>query len=491
MVFNYYRNILIIVALFSLYGCNYRYQEEKTWQISIGMGYLVGEVDTNSAILQSRLTNGENLTGIKRKKERLYGRLDGHTGMGRFEISKDPNFQESFLTQWLFANSNNDFLLKTKINSLEPNTRYYYRLIYGTKNQLTYQGARGTFKTLAGKDIQAIHTITIVNCMNYDKFHNPKWKLYDPEAKHQLGYETFQTLRQLSPDYLIGTGDNVYYDQMRDNVATSLEDMRSKYHEQFSQPRLIEFFSEVGTYWLKDDHDYRRNDSDPYGDYEPSHNLGVKLFREQLPVVNPEEKEAKTYRTYRLNKNLQIWLVEGRDYRSPNNMEDGPNKTIWGEEQKKWLQDTLLTSDATFKVLITPTPMIGPDYDHKQDNHANLNGFRYERDEFFDWLLKNNLDKNFYIVSGDRHWRYHALDLVSGIEEFSVGTVDQSSNHAGNGKKPKPEDQIEHPYHQYKQTGGFLILKTIPQKDNLAPRLEFTFYHQDGKKAKSIVKKGF
>ena len=484
MLLNYFKRIIIIILIITLDSCSYNYQNKKNPQISLGMGYLVGEVNTNSAILQSRLTKGSSLTGIKDKKYRLYGKLDGHNGIGRFEISKFRNFQESFLTKWLPANFNNDFIVKTEINHLEPNTTYYYRLLYGVNTKLIDQGSRGQFKTLAGKDIQAINTIAVINCMNYDWFHNPKWRLYDPKAKHELGYEAFKTLRQLNPDYLIGTGDNVYYDKMPDNVATSLTDMRKKYHEQFSQTRLINFFSEVGTYWLKDDHDYRRNDSDPYGNYQPSHALGVKLFREQLPVVNPEEKHSKTYRTYRINKDLQIWLVEGRDYRSPNNMKDGPNKTIWGKEQKQWLKETLLASNATFKILITPTPMIGPDLD-KKDNHANLNGFRYERDEFFSWLLKNDLEENFYIVSGDRHWRYHAIDLVSQIEEFSVGTIDKSSNHAGNGKKPTPKDEIEHPYHQYKETGGFLILKTIPPKNNLVSRLEFTFYHQDGKKAYS------
>ena len=46
----------------------------------------------------------------------------------------------------------------------------------------------------------------------------------------------------------------------------------------------------------------------------------------------------QTYRTFRWGKDLQIWLVEGRDFRSPNNMPDGPDKTIWGAEQKAVVQ---------------------------------------------------------------------------------------------------------------------------------------------------------
>ena len=31
-------------------------------------------------------------------------------------------------------------------------------------------------------------------------------------------------------------------------------------------------------------------------------------------------------------------------------MPDGPDKTMWGVEQRAWLERTLLESDATFKI---------------------------------------------------------------------------------------------------------------------------------------------
>jgi len=58
-----------------------------------------------------------------------------------------------------------------------------------------------------------------------------------------------------------------------------------------------------------------------------------------------------------VNEYLQIWLVEGRDFRSPNTITDCPDKSIWGKEQKEWLKKTLLESDAIFKLLISPTPI--------------------------------------------------------------------------------------------------------------------------------------
>ena len=61
---------------------------------------------------------------------------------------------------------------------------------------------------------------------------------------------------------------------------------------------------------------------------------GQDIFRHQVPV------SPSIYRTFRWGKDLQIWLTDGRDFRSPNTMPDGPAKTIWGEQQKAWLKRT-------------------------------------------------------------------------------------------------------------------------------------------------------
>ena len=203
-------------------------------------------------------------------------------------------------------------------------------------------------------------------------------------------------------------------------------------------------FAEVPTYWEKDDHDSRFNDSDNTGDGELSVELGIAAFLEHVPVVDPGAPSALTYRTHRINRDLQIWLTEGRDYRSPNMMPSGPEKTLWGAEQRAWLERTLLESDATFKILISPTPMIGPDdaeqagrpaegHDTlKRDNHSDPAGFQYERDEFFTWLIDNGFleDQNFYIISGDRHWQYHSIH-PTGFEEFSTGALVDGNSRLG------------------------------------------------------------
>ncbi len=71
------------------------------------------------------------------------------------------------------------------------------------------------------------------------------------------------------------------------------------------------FHNNVASYFIKDDHETLKNDCWPgqsYGDI--TWEDGLEIFREQVPMGE------KTYRTIRWGKDLQIWLVEGRDYRS-------------------------------------------------------------------------------------------------------------------------------------------------------------------------------
>ena len=54
----------------------------------------------------------------------------------------------------------------------------------------------------------------------------------------------------------------------------------------------------------------------------------------------------------RAGRDLQLWFLEGRDYRSPNRDPDGPGKSIWGAEQRAWLQRTLKASARAYAEII-------------------------------------------------------------------------------------------------------------------------------------------
>jgi alkaline phosphatase/alkaline phosphatase D len=444
--------------------------------IDHAQGEMAGEPTASGIVLQSRLTRGRNL---------IQGDIPGAAGVARFELSENPDFRNSFKTKSMQAVPKRDFIIKQKVNNLHSGTRYYYRLLYGSNSKKMKAGNTCTFKTLGGPAAETKVTFVVVTGMNYHPFHHGSRSrpAYTGTDKN-LGYPALKTILDMRPDFFVGTGDNVYYDNPGKTAAKTQQQLRKKWHEQFVQPRFIDLFAEVPTYWEKDDHDYRYNDCDNTGDRPPSSELGKKTFLEQLPVADPAELHPATYRTYRVDKLLQIWLVEGRDHRSPNNMPDGPDKTIWGKEQKRWLKKTLLESKATFKILISATPMVGPDNNTKRDNHTNPKGFRREADDFFSWLSKNGfLQKNFYLVCGDRHWQYHSIH-PSGFEEFSCGAlVDANARlglKPGQPRSSDPKALITQPYTAKDPSGGFLAVTVEPGAQARKPNIRFDFYDENG-----------
>ncbi len=71
---------------------------------------------------------------------------------------------------------------------------------------------------------------------------------------------------------------------------------------------------------MVDDHDYRIDDGDNSGEFLPLPETGRQVLLEQLPYAPAEQPAAKTYRSHRVSRDLQIWLPENRFYRSPNSM---------------------------------------------------------------------------------------------------------------------------------------------------------------------------
>ncbi len=440
-------------------------------------GEMAGHMTATTAILQTRLT----LTNQAFNHDYI-----GSPGWACFEYT-DRYLAKSQKTAWMQALPEKDYIVKVKLEGLNPNTSYQYRLLYGLDTATYRTGHWCEFKTLPGTGVSRKINFVVNTGMNYHHFYYRPGRKYLGTDKYN-GFPAAKQMLLLQPDFFVGTGDNVYYDSPAMPIGEGVDErsIRNYYHLQFSQPRLVELFSNVGTYWEKDDHDYRWNDCDTTdGERQPSHKLGIRMFKEQLPVTDPNDYDEVTYKTYRVSRELQFWLVENRDYRSPNNMPDGPDKTIWGKTQKEWLKRTLKESDAVFKVLISPDPMIGPDDSYKTDNHVNRQGFRHEGQEFFQWLSDEGIGRNeFFIICGDRHWQYHSID-PTGYSEFATGAfVDANSRMGrmpGDPESTDPDAEIIQPYTSPEPSGGFLHVKVDPAGSPWGtPRVIFEFFNEKG-----------
>jgi alkaline phosphatase D len=415
----------------------------------LGMGFRVGEVTQDSAIVWTRITaTGErNRTGFRdpqRQEPRVdeyvpspvkvadrEGEIGGAPGEVRVGISTGGAGPVRW-TAWEAVAAEHDFTRQFRLTDLQPATRYAVKVEARAREGAPVSAAAaGSFGTpAAAGTFQEVH-FGVVTCQGY-------WDLDHPE-----GYHIYPAMAKQGLDFVVPAGDCVYLDSDAPRART-VELARHHWHRMYSLPRLVRFHLTVPGYWEKDDHDAWCNDCWPTMKSPWMNPLtfeqGLRIFREQVPMGE------RTYRTVRWGKGLQVWFVEGRDFRSPNTMPDGPDKSIWGAEQKKWLTESLKASDATFRVLVSPTPIVGPDRGNKGDNHANA-AFRTEGDWFRGWVKDQGL-RNFYVCCGDRHWQYMSLH-PTGLREFSCGAA--SDEHAGGNP---PQDKEIQPFLRVK--GGYL-----------------------------------
>jgi alkaline phosphatase D len=424
-------------------------------------GIKIGETSPDSAIAWLRLTEraARSTEGILRAgrvapfdtaipTRDLHGSVPGAPGSVRLVYSTRANLSGSRQTPWTEVRADSDFSHQFSLAGLKPDTVYYYSAETRAPGGKLHAPLRGEFRTAPPRDSLAGVSFTMTTCQKYSQL--------DDTAR---GFQIYESMRKLNPRFFLSTGDIVYYDS-DDPKATTIDLARYHWDRMFSFPRHIDLLSHIPGYWSKDDHDTLSDDVWPTREYGPEMKLtftdGLRVFRQQVPMG------ARTYRTFRWGRTLQIWLVEGRDFRSANNSPDGPEKTIWGPAQKKWLLETMSASDADWKLLISPTPLVGPDRPNKADNHSNKQ-FAHEGKEFREWV-KAHLPDNFFHLNGDRHWQYHSIHPETGTHEFSVGPA--SDSHAGG---TPGENKNFHRFHRV--MGGFLHVETTREKGESRIRL--------------------
>ena len=428
-------------------------------------GIKIGEVTSTEAIVWTRLTHApmpvplnaplpvvryknpdtgklEELPGERRTwtpvveypagatTDTVAGASPGTDGEVRV-VCQSENAVETSATSWEKVDPAKDFTRQFRLSKLKPATAYTFRV--ESRDETSHragQTVEGKFRTAPLPTESASVSFAVSTGQEFAHKDRPD------------GFKIYPSMSSMNLDFFVHTGDIVYYDKL----AKSMDLARWHWERVYSLPTNVDFHRQTPSYFIKDDHDTWMNDCWPAMNSEFmgafTFKQGQAIFLEQVPMGK------RTYRTFRWGKDLQIWLVEGRDFRSANDMPDGPDKTIWGAKQKRWFKKSVSESDATFRVLISPTPLVGPDRGSKNDNHANA-GFTVEGDELRSFIATQ---KNMVVVCGDRHWQYVSVDPKSGVREYSCGPA--SDEHAGGW----PVGQVL-PEHRYlKVVGGFLVI---------------------------------
>lgn len=265
-------------------------------------------------------------------------------------------------------------------------------------------------------------------------------------------YPVFRTLAREPADFFLFVGDTIYADHVCDErervpgydfVARRLADFWAKHRHNREDPAVQAYFRRASVYAIWDDHEVRNNFSGPT---EPLMETGRRAFIDYFPIWPRRDDPGRLYRKFRWGALLELFILDTRQYRSPDTAPDGPGKTMLGAAQRRWLLEAVTSSSAVWKVVVSSVPLSVPTGGRAHDSWSNANaqgapeehstGFAVERDAILRTLRQRGV-RNLVFLAGDVHHaeliRHHPTAEWS-FHEFIAGPLAASPG------KPRPLD---------------------------------------------------
>ncbi|MBI2218469.1 MAG: alkaline phosphatase D family protein [Candidatus Rokubacteria bacterium] len=313
------------------------------------------------------------------------------------EVGRDGD--ESVRTVVVEPSAARDFTVRAKLDGLVAATRYRYRIrAAGAERE-------GTFRTAPAPEDRFPFTLL--------------WSA-DLGARgfcRRVGerYAVFDAMTARRPDVFLFLGDTIYADHRcggggavpgAEFVARTLGEFQAK-HRYNREDQAVQAFLGQTTVWATwDDHDVRGNFAGPTEEFMP---VGRQAFLDYWPIDVPADDPTRLYRRFRYGRLAEVFILDTRQYRSRNCQPDGPDKTMLGARQRRWLIDALTTSAAVWKIVASSVPLSIPKAWPCGDSWARRGlalfstGFAHERDVILDALLERAVS-NVVFLAGDVHF---------------------------------------------------------------------------------------
>jgi alkaline phosphatase D len=211
-----------------------------------------------------------------------------------------------------------------------------------------------------------------------------------PGTPYGSDHEIFTAIAQQQPDLMLWLGDNVYY---READWLTEGGMRNRWATHRELPSLQPLLASTHHYGIWDDHDYGPNDSDRTFRGRAT---ALEVFQDYW--LNPSFGTLETPGVFGRFEwgDVEFFLLDDRFHRTPDAWPAGRDKRMWGEEQFRWLKESLRSSLATFKIVANGSQMLQPKpYDEELGCFA-------EKQELLDFLKQEQIS-GVVLLSGDIH----------------------------------------------------------------------------------------
>lgn len=276
------------------------------------------------------------------------------------------------------ARAADNYTLVIRVEDLQPDTTYFYRVIVNGKQD----------KYLRDTPPQRVRTAPASSARFRVAFGSCARIQSDPEQP------IWRALAQYRPDLFFWLGDNIYGDSL--TPATLV----AEYQRQRFVPSFQPIGRSVPQLAIWDDHDYGLDNFDRTN---PIRRQSLEIFRQFW--ANPGSGLPDTpgvFFDYSYG-GVDFIFLDDRYHRAPDGDEDTPEKEFLGKGQFAWLQQRLLASRAPFKILAC-----GSGWSRfKGAGGDSWAAYQHERTRLFDFIRDNAIG-GVVLLSGDTHFPYVA-----------------------------------------------------------------------------------
>ncbi len=327
------------------------------------------------------------------------------SSVARLVISEQPDLSNPFYSDYGTAITSEKFL-RFDIDSLTPNTQYYYAVEVNYAIDSSVIGRFHTFPQDSGS-----FTLALGSC-----------------AQTGSNSQVFQTILNQNPLFFFHLGDFHYQ-----NIGVNDQNLfRQAFETVLASPNQSALYRQVPLAYIWDDHDFGPNNSDSTS---PSRTASRLTYQEYVPHYPLAFGTGNISINYSFAVGRVMFIVcDSRSARSPYTATDDTNKTMLGKTQKDWFKQKLLEakSDYPLIVWVNSLPWIGTTGDDGWHLYTN------ERRELANFL-KNYQITNLCMISGDAHMLAiddgtnsdYATGGGAGFPVFHAAALDQTPSIKG------------------------------------------------------------
>lgn len=304
-----------------------------------------------------RLMQGPMVGSIESDKITLWARTAGERAIN-IRYSSHPNFLNARLTSSVFASAEEDYCITVTVDNLEPNSFYYYQVLVDGE-PIDYDG----YPVLTAPEKEMLTKFSIGFGSG-------------ARADHDGLQAIWLQVQNARPHAFFWLGPNEAFSELAPQFQA--EEYRRQRSVPFLQP-LLRSIPQLATW------------DAPVKIGPEELDASMEIFQRYWPPPKQDsEKPASTYFTYQYG-GVDFIILDTYTHR-----DEAKQSTILGQTQMEWLQDRLVKSEATFKVLLS-----GSSWSNLSNIHKNTwMAFPSDRNGLFQFIKENQID-GVMLLSGD------------------------------------------------------------------------------------------